>query len=79
MTSEKCTHAGQWLDVYHSAVQSGYDRGYADALADNDRLAELVSRKIEDRDERQKLNAAFVKRIISGIDTEAARRKFDIK
>lgn len=79
MTGEQCTHADQWLLVYHSAVQSGYERGYADGQADEERFAELVARRFVDLEEQGRMNTVFVKRVLSMIDTERERRKRGIR
>lgn len=79
MASEKCNHADQWLLVYHSAVQSGYERGYAEAQADDERFADLVARRFVDLEEQGRMNAVFVKQVLSMIDTERERRKRGIR
>lgn len=83
MPDDKCTHADQWILVYHSAVQSGYDRGYAEGFAaaqlSNDQFAELVSRKIEDRAEQRTANADFARKVIGMVNTAEERRKRGIR
>ena len=79
MGSERCTHADQWLLVYHSAVQSGYEQGYAAAQADDQRFADLVARRFVDLEEQGRMNAVFVKQVLSMIDTERERRKRGIR
>lgn len=80
---EQCTHADQWILVYHSAVKSGYDNGYAEGYADaqlsNDQFAEFVSRKITDRAEQRTANANFSRMVIGMVNTEAERRKRGIR
>lgn len=76
-------HADQWILVYHSAVKSGYDNGYAEgyaaAVLSNDQFAELVSRKITDRAEQHTANAAFARMVIQMVETGEARKKHGIK
>lgn len=79
MTVERCDHADQWLLVYHSAVQSGYERGYAEAQADDAQFADLVARRFVDLEEQGRMNAVFVKQVLSMIDTERERRKRGIR
>ena len=79
MGSERCTHADQWLLVYRSSVQSGYEQGYAAAQADDQRFADLVARRFVDLEEQGRMNAVFVKQVLSMIDTERERRKRGIR
>ncbi|WP_231447289.1 hypothetical protein [Brevibacterium zhoupengii] len=83
MVNDKCDHAEQWLGVYHSAVQSGYDKGYAEGFAaaqlSNDQFAELVSWKITDRAEQRTANADFSKMVIQMVKTGEERAKRGIR
>lgn len=80
---EQCTHADQWILVYHSAVKSGYDNGYAEGFAaaqlSNDQFAELVSRKITDRAEQRTANANFSRMVIGMVKTAEERAKRGIR
>lgn len=74
-----CEHTADWLPLYFSAVQSGYEQGYAAAQADDQRFADLVARRFVDLEEQGRMNAVFVKQVLSMIDTERERRKRGIK